>query len=308
MAHASDDRMTLMMDRLPALLTRKSSPSTGLSYICNGNLGTPPRKLFICLHGWACAATDFDYLLSSLAESDAVSSERDLYVAIDLPGHGSSSKSICPKPGVSEFAAITNALRHELSPQGELLDTVLIGHSMGCRMALEAFVQEKVNVSGIILIDGSWVGRNPEIHAAPVVSDRATEIRRVSDRIGMYGPLTPKSFVEGMERRLQDIDLEYEYELSERYIEWDREEMERTLDVVGGKECDVKLFVIQSTQGRGANRRALKSGEEGPWVPFVRAKVGADRYQSVVMEGCGHWPHVDKVEEVVRIVSTFTQD
>jgi pimeloyl-ACP methyl ester carboxylesterase len=244
------------------------------------------------------------YLLSALAESDT----RNLYIAINLPGHGGSPKSICPTPGVAEFAAVANALRREVSPAGGLIETVLVGHSMGCRMALEAFVQERGGVSGIVLIDGSWVGRNPEVHAAPVVWDREAEIRRMNERIGMFGPLTPEGFKEEVGRGLRGVDLEYEYELSRRYIEWDRESMEGTLEVVGGEGEDVRVLVVQSTQGRGANRRMLERGEEGPWVPFVRGKVGSGRFENVVIEGCGHWPHVDKVEEVARIVSAFTTD
>jgi pimeloyl-ACP methyl ester carboxylesterase len=296
------------MERLPPLILRATSPTTGLSYIYSGDLSTDTRRLFICFHGWACAATDFAFLLFNLAGVDASSSKRDLYVAVDFPGHGSSPKSICPSPSVPGFAALANVLRRELSPPGDLLDTVLVGHSMGCRMALETFVQEKVGVTGIVLIDGSWVGRNPEIHAMPVMSALEKEIRRISDRIGMYGPLTPESFKEEMQARLREIDLEYEYELSRTYIEWDRENMEVALGEVGDAESSAKMLAIQSTQGRGASRRALKSGEEGPFLPFVKDKVGSEKLQSVVIEGCGHWPHVDKVEEVAQIISTFIGD
>ena len=295
------------MDRLPPSVKRRTSPSTGLSYICSGDISNAPRKLFLCFHGWACAATDYAYLLSALAGLNASSSESTLYVAVDFPGHGNSGKSICPQSNVPGFAALANDLRRELSPPGELLDTVLVGHSMGCRMALEAFAREKVNVSGIVLIDGSWVGRNPEIHAAPMVKDREKEVRRISDRIGMYGPLTPESFKEEMQRRLREIDLEYEYELSRTYIQWDRERMEVVLDELSDNGLLVEVLAIQSTQGRGANRRPLKDGEEGPWVPFVREKVGSGRFQSVVLEGCGHWPHIDKVDEVAQIISGFVR-
>jgi pimeloyl-ACP methyl ester carboxylesterase len=295
------------MDRLPPLVKRRTSPSTGLSYICSGGISNAPRKLFICFHGWACAATDYASLLSALADLNKSSSENTLYIAVDFPGHGNSGKTICPQPTVPGFAAQANDLRREFSPPGELLDTVLIGHSMGCRMALEAFAQEKANVSGIVLIDGSWVGRNLEIHAAPVVDNREKEIRRISDRIGMYGPLTPESFKEEMQRRLREIDLEYEYELSRTYIQWDRERMEVVLGELGDKGLLVEVLVVQSTQGRGANRRPLKDGEEGPWVPFLREKVGSGRFQSVVLEGCGHWPHIDKVDEVAQIISGFAR-
>ena len=293
------------MYHLPPSVIRRTSSSTGLSYIYSGDISNAPRKLFICCHGWACAASDYASLLSALAGLNASPSESILYIAVDFPGHGNSAKSICPQPTVPGFASLANDLRREFSPPGELLDTVLVGHSMGCRIALEAFAQEKLNVSGVVLIDGSWVGRSLEVHAAPVVNDREKEIRRISDRIGMYGPLTPESFKDEMQRRLWEIDLEYEYELSRTYIHWDRERMEVVLDELADINPPVEVLAIQSTQGRGANRRPLKSGEEGPWLPFIREKVGSERLQIVVLEGCGHWPHIDKVDEVTLIISGF---
>ena len=286
-------------------MIRRTSSSTGLSYICSGDISNAPRKLFICCHGWACAASDYASLLSALAGLNTSPFESILYIAVDFPGHGNSAKSICPQPTVPGFASLANDLRREFSPPGELLDTVLVGHSMGCRIALEAFAQEKLNLSGVVLIDGSWVGRSLEVHAAPVVNDREKEIRRISDRIGMYGPLTPESFKDEMQRRLREIDLEYEYELSRTYIQWDRERMEVVLDQLANINPPVEVLAIQSTQGRGANRRPLKSGEEGPWLPFIREKVGSERLQIVVLEGCGHWPHIDKVDEVTLIISGF---
>lgn len=285
---------------LSSSVCRKTSPSTGLSYLSSGSLASSSKKLYLCFHGWACSATDYEPLRSALAVEDA------LFVALDLPGHGGSPKSVCPQPSVSEFAALANNLRRELSPTGVILETVIVGHSMGCRMAIETFSQLKANVSAIILLDGSWVGRDPEVHAPPDLRDRTREreIQRMSDRIGMYGPLTPQSFIDEMAERLRKIDLKYEYELSREYIEWDRERMEDALSELGNYD-GVRALTIQSTQGRGANRKPLKKGEEGPWVPLVREKVGSGKLTSATLQDCGHWPHIDKVDEVARIILDF---
>jgi pimeloyl-ACP methyl ester carboxylesterase len=292
------------MDHLLSSMSRKTSPSTGLSYLCSGSAKSP-KKLFICFHGWACSATDYLPLNSALA-SDLDFTRDALLVALDFPGHGESPKSICPQPGVSGFAALANDLRRELSGAGTLLDTVLVGHSMGCRMTIETFLQLKTNVSAIILIDGSWVGRNPEVHAPPVLDDMEREIQRMSDRIGMYGPFTPQSFKDEMAKRLRKIDLEYEYELSREYIEWDRERTEDALDEIGNYD-GARVLTIQSTQGRGASRRLLMKGEEGPFPQLVRDNVGNGKLTSATLQDCGHWPHIDKAGEVARILLNFEQ-
>ena len=291
------------MEQTTSSIARRTSSSTGLSYLCSGSISQTPKRLFLCVHGWACSATDYVPLFSALT-LDSKFPQDTLIVALDFPGHGDSPKSTCTQPSVASFAALVNMVRHELSVEGELLDTAIVGHSMGCRMALETFSQLKTNVFALILLDGSWVGRNSEVHAPPLTEQRVQEIQRIIDRIGMYGPLTPESFKQEMKRRLAEIDLEYEYELSREYIEWDRANMEKVLEEVGLCE-GVKLLAVQSTQGRGPHRKSLEEGEEGPWVPLVREKIGKECFQGAVLQGCGHWPHVDKPEEVVRIISYF---
>ncbi len=64
------------------------------------------------------------------------------------------------------FAKLINQFRQVLSSaepySGHVIETVLVRHSMGCRIVLEAFSQEPTHVSGIVLLDGSWYGREAE--------------------------------------------------------------------------------------------------------------------------------------------------
>lgn len=57
------------------------------------------------------------------------------------------------------------------------------------------------------------------------------------------GKATP-TFKEEMQTRLREIDLKYEYELSRKFIEWDRENIEVALGEVGGTESSAKMLAI----------------------------------------------------------------
>ena len=45
-------------------------------------------------------------------------------------------------------------------------------------------------------------------------------------------------------------------------------------------------------------------GEETAWMKFVRDVLGA-LYTGLVVEGSGHWPHIDKIDEVAQAIKDF---
>ena len=72
-------------------------------------------------------------------------------VAVDLPGHGAT-------PAPAEPASIAT-LRHgcggSVARSAPLPPAVLVGHSMGCRVVLEAALRAPEHVAAIVLVDGS---------------------------------------------------------------------------------------------------------------------------------------------------------
>jgi pimeloyl-ACP methyl ester carboxylesterase len=226
-----------------------------------------------------------------------------LFVAVDLPGHGHTPQSICPNPTVSAYARLVNDLRHEISPAD--IQTTIIGHSMGCRITLEVFSQQPANISGIVLLDGSWYGRAPKDYK-PKSANGVEELRNVLNVFDtMMGPATPEAFKQQVQQHLKAINLDYTNQLRRDYITWDGKRMEEVLGMAGsGTGHRVRVLVIQGTEGYGVKRRSLKKGEETPWMTLVKSKVG-DGYVSVVVEDSGHWPQVDKVQEVADAIEAF---
>jgi pimeloyl-ACP methyl ester carboxylesterase len=287
---------------------RQTSPSTKLSYLSNHSSATTPHKyqtLYIFIHGWACSAADYVPLLTSLSASPLGTDT--LFVAPDLPGHGHSSQSICPDPTVSAFAGLINDFRHELAPTGCDAMTVVVGHSMGCRITLEVFSQQPFNVTALVLLDGSWYGRAPKDYKAKSRDD-ADELQIVLNVFEtMMGPATSEEFREQTRQHLRAIDLRYANLLRRDYIAWDGERMEEALGMIGSESGqETRVLVVQGTEGHGVKRKSLNKGEEGSWMQLVKSKVG-DKYLGMVVEGSGHWPQVDRVQEVADAVESFAR-
>lgn len=175
---------------------------------------------------------------------------------------------------------------------------------MGCRIVLEAFSQQPSNVTGIVLLDGSWYGPAPTRDYKPTTSSPEEELRVVMDVFDtMMGPETPETFKEQVTRHLGEVDLAYVGRLRKDYIRWDGERMENVFEVLKGAE--VGVLVVQGTKGHGKERRVLKEGEEGPWMRFVRERVAEGRYTGCVVQRSGHWVHVDRVGTVAEVIMRF---
>jgi pimeloyl-ACP methyl ester carboxylesterase len=323
-------------------VVRKTSPSTGLLYLSRSPRHGAVRKLYLFIHGWGCTSLDYLPLLDALAGADSTS----LYIAPDLPGHGESPTSLCPRPTVFDFAALLNRLCHEACvahheraqggevteevaekisgtssfPASEInllhvleIERVIVGHSMGCRIALEIFSQAPEKVSAVVLLDGSWYGHSEK--TLKPVGRAIDEERRVilKSLETMFGPNTPDQFKHRVTQQFKEIDLVYAIELGRDYLAWEGERgrMEEVLQMVRkNKRTDfgtTEVLVVQGTEGRGGTRRSLRKGEEASWTRLVRERVG-ERFTGLVVEDSGHWPHVDKTDEVAQAITNIANE
>jgi pimeloyl-ACP methyl ester carboxylesterase len=103
-----------------------------------------PALVFV--HGFGCGRSDWEAQLAHFARAHDC-------VACDLRGHGET-------PGrpedcsIETYGADVAALLATLA----LPQAVLVGHSMGCRVVLQAALDAPERVAGLVLIDGSRIG------------------------------------------------------------------------------------------------------------------------------------------------------
>ena len=289
-------------------MVRATSRATGLSYLTNNppsSQGTQTKALYLFVHGWACSGSDFEPLLVSFSKIEHQSSS--LYVAPDLPSHGQSPQSICPVPSVLAYGQLLNRLIDEfVHDQPHPVQVVLVGHSMGCRIVYEVFQQRQTGVAGLVLIDGSWYGPDPQDYR-PVGQTREEQLQIVENVLKtMWGLATPESFKSQVLQHARSIDLDYEQILSKSYVSWDGESMENVMKLV--KTGKTRVLVVQGTEGKGAGRHSLKAGQPlGPWMSYVNDRLGS-QHDGVIMEETGHWPHVDKADEVAQTIVKFVNE
>ncbi len=107
--------------------------------------GEPP---LVFVHGFACTHDDWQAQV-------AFFQSRHRVIACDLPGHGASE----PPPDQGSVESLGAAVASLLDTL-DLPPAVLIGHSMGCRVIVQATLNAPEWVAKLILLDGSCVGAN----------------------------------------------------------------------------------------------------------------------------------------------------
>ena len=244
------------------------------------------------MHGFACSLEDWR------AQLDFFSKNHDV-VACDLRAHGDT-------PGrpeectIAHFGGDVAALVNNL----ELHGVVLVGHSMGCRVVLEANRSIPERVGGVVLIDGS--------RAAGTDPDAAEQAARAAIEREGYDAFAENLFRQMFFTASREADAivaralrqsrPFGAHLWPSMARWDAAEMEAALAAVRAP-----LLAIQSTTRDAQLRRSpLKRGESSPYMDFIRSKVpGA---QTAVVPDTGHFAQIEAAGEVNRLIADFIAD
>ena len=179
-------------------------------YYESAGSGKPP---LVFIHGFTCDHSDWSFQVKHFSGTKQA-------VTCDLRGHGQSTGK--PEDGTIEtLAQDVVALMNSL----KLRDAVLIGHSMGCRVALEASIQAPELVAGIVFVDGSQMGRgNPE--------EAVEKARKTLEKIGFqanaresFGKMFFGNYDVSLKNRIIEravkLNPEYGISLRSNFIGWD---------------------------------------------------------------------------------------
>jgi pimeloyl-ACP methyl ester carboxylesterase len=248
-----------------------------------------PSLVFV--HGLACDGTDWR------AQVDAFT-PRTTVVVCELPGHGSS-------PGVpaectieAYGAGVVRALA-EL----ELPPAILVGHSMGCRVILEANRIRPDAVSGLVLVDGSRIGAGD-----PQAAERAMADELAGDGYprfmrqffeSMFFPSSDPALARAIVDRALRLPAAVGRPLITNLAGWDAGQVENALDVVS-----VPLLAIQSTTMDATRARvSLAPGQSSGWIDLVRTHV--PQAAVALLSGSDHYPQIDLADEVTTLIAGF---
>jgi pimeloyl-ACP methyl ester carboxylesterase len=259
--------------------------SVEMHYELSGD-GSPSVVL---VHGFASDNTDWTAQVEAL-------NGRHRVVTCDLRGHGRT-------PGKPQDCSIETygADIAKLVEALQLAPAVLVGHSMGCRIVLEAAHRRPDAVAGLVLIDGSLTGSGD-----PEAAEQATREKIAAKGYraffeGFFRDTCPVPFdrADKIIERAGRLPAEIGSVLFPRISRWDAQHMDTALAAV-----QVPLMVIQSTYMDPTLKRAsLPAGQSSPWLDRVRQYAPNARIE--IVSGAGHFVHMEKAEQVNALLQDF---
>jgi pimeloyl-ACP methyl ester carboxylesterase len=254
----------------------RSADGMRIAYEVGGG-GTPALVL---VHGWSCDRGYWDGQLAPLSLEFQV-------VTIDLAGHGESDsgrKEWSIAAFGNDVATVVNHLA--------LSDTVLVGHSMGGDVILEAARSLRGLVSGLVWVDA--YGDVPHINTVEQVQQRMTPFR--TDFVE-----TTRSFVQALFGAAADPSL-----------------VERIAADMSAAPLDVALGAMEAALTFGCKVPALLAELQLPLVAINPDNSSTDLESTrrfgievVLLPGVGHFPMLEDPqafnERLVKAVKAVPQ-
>jgi pimeloyl-ACP methyl ester carboxylesterase len=248
-----------------------------------------PALVFV--HGFGCSRSDWGAQLAHFAPAHDC-------IACDLRGHGE-TPGLAQDCSIETYGADVAALLATLA----LPRAVLVGHSMGCRVVLQAARDAAERVAGLVLIDGSRIGSGDPgtAEAAAAQAVAAAGYARFAQGLfdGMFLPTSDPQLRRRVLERASALPEAIGAALFARFVAWDARNMERALAATRQP-----LLVIQSTYlNRDRVRVPLAPGDSTPWFDLVRANCPHARIE--IVTGVGHFPQIEAADRVDALIEDF---
>lgn len=133
------------------------TPTVGLAHLGDGRsvyfleAGPKSNRPIVFIHGLGGSLSSWQLVMGGLAD-------RHRMTAVDLPGHGNSSKT---PPDSTDYsvAGLANDIAAALAV-GKRKPSVIVGHSLGGAVALKLALDHPELVTGLVLIDSAALGES----------------------------------------------------------------------------------------------------------------------------------------------------
>ena len=253
-------------------------------HVVNGD-GRPP---IVFVHGFACAHTDWDAQVAHL-------SPRHRTVAVDLRGHGA-SPGTAAECSIERYGADVAEVMRALA----LPPAVLVGHSLGCRVVIEAALQAPAHTAGVILVDGSQF--------APAMADllRAQFARPDGFATHVNG-LFKDMFTATSDQAVAASVVERAGRLpraigEKMMLDLQRYDVGRLTASLASLR--VPVMALQATYANEKReRRTMREGQTTPYLDMLRASVPSARIE--IIADTGHFPQLDASAQTNVLIDRF---
>jgi pimeloyl-ACP methyl ester carboxylesterase len=247
--------------------------------------GEPPVVL---VHGFACAHDDWAAQIAHLPP-------RRQTIAVDLRGHGRSAGS-ADECSIERYGADVAEVMHAL----DLPPAVLVGHSMGCRVVIEAALQAPDRVAGVVLVDGSQfaVTMLDVFRAAFASPDGFTTLTERMFR-DMFTTKSDAATAASVVARALRLPREVGEKMLLDLPRYDANHLATAL-----AKLRVPVLAIQATYANEKReRRSLSKGETTPFLDMLRSRVPSVRIE--IIADSGHFPQIDEPAQVNALLRAF---
>jgi pimeloyl-ACP methyl ester carboxylesterase len=255
-----------------------------IHYTVTGH-GRPP---IVFVHGFGCAHGDWDAQVTHF-------SPRHQTIAVDLRGHGASPGTAADCSVERYGADVANVMQSLALPPA-----VLIGHSMGCRVVVEAALQAPAHTAGLVLVDGSQFAPAMEAslrQAFAYPDGLETLMRRWFAEMftAKSDPVAVASIVGRAERLPRSIG-------ETMLLDMVRYDGTRLAASLAG--LSVPVMAIQATYStESRERRSLSAGQTSPYLDMLRACIPSVRIE--IISDTGHFPQIDEATQTNAATDRF---
>jgi len=247
------------------------------------------------IHGMSCDHEDWQHQLDYFEKDHKV-------IGVDLIGHGQSSKSVKQALTIERMANDVVCLVRFLN----IDSIVLIGHSLGCRVALEVYNQVPRKISKLVLVDGSKIGEgDPDKAAEEMIkimenADYANTMKAMFK--DMVSTLTKPYIAERIIKNASSMSKELGTGLAPNMIKWDAGKFDTIISKI-----NIPVLLIQSTYiSPDRKRTMLKEGDSSPYIEKFTSIV--ENLQVNIISQSGHFPMMEKPDEVNAVIENFIKN
>ncbi len=233
----------------------------------------------LMLHGFGGDLKNWQFNQPELATDRAV-------FAIDLPGHGASSKTI---DGDGSVAWLAEAVRGAMAAL-EINRAHLVGHSLGGAIALRMALDEPVRIASVTLVCPAGLG--PEVNAGYIegfiAADRRREMKATVEALFADPSYVSRDMVEDL--------LKY------KRLDGVLAALRKIADAAfaGGRQA---TMLADRLTGLDVPVQVIWGAEDRIIPPAHAARLPEPRRH--VLPGAGHMVHIEKPAEVNRLIGEF---
>jgi pyruvate dehydrogenase E2 component (dihydrolipoamide acetyltransferase) len=211
-------------------------------------------------------------------------SERHRVIALDLPGHGGSTKNV----GTGDLTALSAAVVGLLAAL-DIPTAHLVGHSLGGALALRVALDQPACVASLSLISSAGLGVEIDhgFLTEFVAASRRKQMQQVLEKLFKNKRLVSRDMVEDLlkYKRLDGVGAALSLVAAVHFADG------RQKEILRGRLMELRSIPVQ-----------VIWGAEDEIIPAHHAEDLPPNVRTHVLPDAGHMPQMEKAREVNRLI------